>query len=147
MQRFRLDGAALGDAFDHCGLAERPMREEPFGMSIAHLREEYRREQLDERDVAADPLAQFDRWFTQAREAEAPEPNAMALATADDAGVPSCRIVLLKAADDRGFVFFTDYRSRKGAELERVDARVALCFWWAPLERQVRIEGRVERVS
>lgn len=116
-------------------------------MSIAHLREEYRREQLDERDVAADPLAQFHRWFAQAREAEAPEPNAMALASADAQGVPSCRMVLLKEADERGFVFFTDYRSRKGSELEKVDARAALCFWWAPLERQVRIEGRVERVT
>jgi pyridoxamine 5'-phosphate oxidase len=116
-------------------------------MSIAHLREEYRREQLDERDVAADPLAQFHHWFTQAREAEVHEPNAMALASADDTGNPSCRMVLLKEADERGFVFFTDYRSRKGAELEKVEARAALCFWWAPLERQVRIEGRVERVS
>jgi pyridoxamine 5'-phosphate oxidase len=116
-------------------------------MSIAHLREEYRREQLDERDVAADPLAQFHHWFTQAREAEVHEPNAMALASADHLGNPSCRMVLLKEADERGFVFFTDYRSRKGAELEKVEARAALCFWWAPLERQVRIEGRVERVS
>ena len=116
-------------------------------MSIAHLREEYRREQLDERDVAADPLAQFHRWFEQAREAEVHEPNAMALASADAQGDPSCRMVLLKEADERGFVFFTDYRSRKGGELEKVGARGALCFWWAPLERQVRIEGRVERVS
>jgi pyridoxamine 5'-phosphate oxidase len=116
-------------------------------MSIAHLREEYRREQLDERDVAADPLAQFHHWFAQAREAEVHEPNAMALASADDIGNPSCRMVLLKEADERGFVFYTDYRSRKGAELEKVEARAALCFWWAPLERQVRIEGRVERVS
>lgn len=116
-------------------------------MSIAHLREEYRREQLDERDVAAEPLAQFHRWFEQAREAEVHEPNAMALATADAQGNPSCRMVLLKEADARGFVFFTDYRSRKGGELEKVEARAALCFWWAPLERQVRIEGRVVRID
>ena len=116
-------------------------------MSIAHLREEYRREQLDERDVAADPLAQFHRWFQQAREAEVHEPNAMALASADATGSPSVRMVLLKEADECGFVFITDYRSRKGGELDRVDARAALCFWWGPLERQVRIEGRVEKVT
>lgn len=116
-------------------------------MSIAHLREEYRREQLDERDAAADPLAQFHAWFTQAREAEVHEPNAMALASADAQGRPSVRMVLLKEADHRGFVFFTDYRSRKGGELEKVGARAALCFWWGPLERQVRIEGPVSRVS
>jgi pyridoxamine 5'-phosphate oxidase len=116
-------------------------------MSIAHLREEYRREQLDERDVAADPLAQFHHWFQQARDAEVHEPNAMALASADATGSPSVRMVLLKEADARGFVFFTDYRSRKGHELDRTDARAALCFWWGPLERQVRIEGPVERVT
>ena len=115
-------------------------------MSIAHLREEYRREQLDEADVAADPLVQFERWFAQAREAEVHEPNAMALATADASGTPSCRMVLLKEADARGFVFFTDYRSRKGEEL-RVNARAALCFWWGSLERQVRISGPVQRVT
>ena len=74
------------------------------------------------------------------------EPNAMALGTADASGAPNCRMVLLKEADARGFVFFTDYRSVKGGELE-VNARAALCFWWGPLERQVRIVGRVERVS
>lgn len=116
-------------------------------MSIAHLREEYRREQLTERDVAADPLAQFNLWFEHARAAEIQEPNAMALATADAEGRPSVRTVLLKEADARGFVFFTDYRSRKGEELDRADARAALCFWWAPLERQVRIEGLVERIA
>jgi len=116
-------------------------------MSIAHLREDYRREQLDERDAAADPLAQFHRWFEQARSAEVPEPNAMALATADGEGRPSVRTVLLKEADVRGFVFFTDYRSRKGQELDRAGARAALCFWWGALERQVRIEGAVSRVS
>ncbi len=116
-------------------------------MSIAHLREEYRRETLDERDVAADPVAQFHHWFQQAREAEVHEPNAMALATAGADGSPSVRMVLLKEADARGFVFFTDYRSRKGSEIDRAGARAALCFWWGPLERQVRIEGRIERVS
>ncbi len=115
-------------------------------MSIAHLREEYRRATLDESDVAADPLAQFHHWFAQARDAEVHEPNAMALATADADGAPACRMVLLKEADARGFVFFTDYRSKKGEDLG-ANARAALCFWWGPLERQVRITGRVERVS
>lgn len=116
-------------------------------MSIADLREEYRRESLDRGDVAPDPLAQFHRWFTQARGAEVHEPNAMTLATCDARGNPSARMVLLKEADARGFVFFTDYRSRKGGELERAGARAALCFWWGALERQVRIEGAVTRVS
>lgn len=115
-------------------------------MSISHLREEYRRARLDESDVAVNPFEQFDRWFAEARTAELLEPNAMALATADAAGRPSVRMVLLKEADPRGFVFFTDYRSRKGGELE-ANAHAALCFWWAPLERQLRISGRVERIS
>jgi pyridoxamine 5'-phosphate oxidase len=115
-------------------------------MQISHLREEYRRERLDEGDVLPDPVAQFQRWFAQAQAAEAPEPNAMALATSDADGTPNCRMVLLKEADARGFVFFTDYRSVKGAELD-VMPQAALCFWWAPLERQVRIQGRVERID
>lgn len=115
-------------------------------MSIAHLREDYRRATLDESDAAADPLVQFHSWFDQARSAEVHEPNAMALGTADASGAPNCRMVLLKEADARGLVFYTDYRSVKGGELE-ANARAALCFWWGPLERQVRIVGRVERVS
>ena len=115
-------------------------------MNIAHLREEYRRERLDESDVAADPLSQFHRWFSQARAAEVHEPNAMALATASADGTPNVRMVLLKDADHLGFVFFTDYRSRKAGELE-ANARATLCFWWGALERQVRIAGRVERVT
>jgi pyridoxamine 5'-phosphate oxidase len=115
-------------------------------MSIAHLREDYRRERLDEADVLPDPVAQFTRWFIQARESEVLEPNAMALATATADGTPNCRMVLLKEADDRGFVFYTDYRSAKGGELE-ANARATLCFWWGPLERQVRVGGLVERVD
>ena len=115
-------------------------------MKIADLREEYRREQLDEGAIAADPLKQFERWFAQAREAEALEPNAMALATTGSDGHPNVRMVLLKEADARGFVFFTDYRSQKGEELAK-HAHAALCFWWGALERQVRISGAVERVS
>ncbi|MEX2181467.1 MAG: pyridoxamine 5'-phosphate oxidase [Gemmatimonadaceae bacterium] len=115
-------------------------------MDITHLREEYRRERLDEFDVAADPVEQFHRWFAQAAEAKVMEPNAMALATADVDGAPNCRMVLLKEVAAEGFVFFTDYRSRKGGELE-ANARAALCFWWGPLERQVRISGRVTRLG
>jgi pyridoxamine 5'-phosphate oxidase len=115
-------------------------------MSIADLRREYARARLDERDVSRDPMAEFARWFAEAQEAQVGDPNAMTLATADAAGAPSARIVLLKGFDQRGFVFFTDYRSRKGAELEK-NPRAALVFYWGELERQVRISGRVERTS
>ena len=115
-------------------------------MTISHLREEYRRARLDEGDVAPDPLAQFQRWFEEARAAEVHEPNALSLATVSTDGAPNVRMVLLKEADARGFVFFTDYRSVKSGELD-ASARAALCFWWAPLERQLRIAGRVARVS
>ncbi|MBL8996447.1 MAG: pyridoxamine 5'-phosphate oxidase [Gemmatimonadetes bacterium] len=115
-------------------------------MDIAALREEYRREQLDESGIDRDPLEQFRRWFAQAREAENVEPNAMALATVSAEGHPSVRMVLLKEADARGFVFFTDYRSDKSGDLGH-RAHAALCFWWSALERQVRVSGPVERVS
>jgi pyridoxamine 5'-phosphate oxidase len=115
-------------------------------MDIAHLREEYRKARLDEGDVSDDPLEQFQRWFGEAQRAEMPEPNAMALATADASGRPNCRMVLLKEADRRGFTFFTDYRSTKAKELAG-NALATLCFFWNVLERQVRIHGRVERVS
>lgn len=113
---------------------------------MEHLRAEYRREQLDETHVVADPVDQFRRWFRQAIEAQLLEPNAMALATADAKGVPNCRMVLLKDFNAEGFVFYTDYRSRKGGELEE-NKRAALCFWWGGLERQVRITGRVTRTA
>jgi pyridoxamine 5'-phosphate oxidase len=115
-------------------------------MSLADLRREYARARLDEAHVSPDPVVEFDRWFTQAREAEVPEPNAMALATSTRDGVPSVRMVLLKGYDERGFVFFTDYRSRKGAELEG-NPRAALAFYWGELERQVRIAGSVEKTT
>jgi pyridoxamine 5'-phosphate oxidase len=114
-------------------------------MSIADLRREYARARLDERDVAPDPFVQFQQWFDDARRAELPEPNAMTLATATPDGVPSARVVLLKANDPRGFTFFTDYRSRKGRELE-ANPRAALVFYWGELERQVRITGTVSRL-
>ena len=109
-------------------------------MSIADLRREYARARLDEKDVNADPLAEFARWFAEAEAAEVPEPNAMSLATATPEGMPSARIVLLKHFDARGFVFFTDYRSQKGRELE-ANPQAALVFYWGELERQIRIAG------
>jgi pyridoxamine 5'-phosphate oxidase len=114
-------------------------------MSIADLRREYARARLDESHVSADPIAQFERWFAEAREAKVMEANAMALATATREGSPSVRMVLLKGVDQTGFVFFTDYRSQKGVELA-TNPRAALVFYWAELERQVRITGRVSRV-
>lgn len=114
--------------------------------AIADLRREYARARLDERDVSHDPMVEFARWFAETQEAQLPEPNAMTLATATPDGAPSARIVLLKAFDERGFVFFTDYRSRKGGELE-TNPRAALVFYWGELERQVRIAGRVSRTS
>jgi pyridoxamine 5'-phosphate oxidase len=115
-------------------------------MSIADLRREYSRARLDESDVSHDPLVEFARWFAEALEAHAKDANAMTLATATRDGVPSARIVLLKGFDERGFVFFTDYRSRKGTELE-ANPRAALVFYWSELDRQVRITGDVALAS
>lgn len=113
---------------------------------LAGIREEYLRERLDETDVKAEPIAQFRAWFEEAARAQLPMMNAMTLATAADDGRPSARIVLLKGVDERGFVFFTDYRSRKARELES-NRRAALLFYWIELEREVRVEGTVERVE
>src|SRR5690606_13450040 len=113
---------------------------------LASLRREYASAPLSESDLVADPLAQFARWFDEARSVLGDEPNAMTLATPAAAGTPSARIVLLKALDASGFVFFTDHRSRKAAELE-ANPRAALVFHWPEIERQVRVVGRVERVA
>lgn len=118
----------------------------PESIIPAGLRVDYARGRLDEADAAADPIEQFERWFAEARAANVPEVNAMTLATADASGVPSARIVLLKSADARGFAFYTNYDSRKGRELA-ANPRAALCLFWQPLERQVRIEGAVEKVG
>lgn len=115
-------------------------------MDLASLRQEYSRESLTEQDVDRDPFGQFEKWFEQAKNAGLVEPNAMALATATPDGTPSVRMVLLKGADSRGFVFFTDYRSRKGGEIE-ANPRAALCLWWDVLQRQVRVEGAVSRIT
>lgn len=100
---------------------------------------------LDPTDVSPDPLVQFRAWFAEAQAAGLPEPTAMSLATATMDGTPSVRVVLLKVLDERGFGFFTDYRSRKSRELE-VNPRAALNFSWLELQRQVRIEGTVKRM-
>jgi pyridoxamine 5'-phosphate oxidase len=115
-------------------------------MSIADIRREYALARLDEKSVSHDPMVEFARWFAEAQEARVEEVNAMTLATASSDGAPSARIVLLKGFDASGFVFFTDYRSRKGEELE-VNPRAALVFFWSELERQVRITGTVTRTS
>ena len=115
-------------------------------MSLADLRREYARAKLDESTVSRDPFEEFGRWFAEAQRAELPEPNAMTLATATPDGIPSARLVLLKGFDERGFAFFTDYRSRKGLELE-ANPRAALVLYWGELERQVRITGVASRTS
>jgi pyridoxamine 5'-phosphate oxidase len=114
-------------------------------MTPADLRREYAMASLDVTDVDRDPLVQFQRWFGEAQRAEIREPNAMTLATATPGGQPSARIVLLKSVDARGYGFFTDYRSRKAADLE-TNPQATLLFAWLELERQVRIEGTVSRM-
>ncbi|KAA8498776.1 Pyridoxine/pyridoxamine 5'-phosphate oxidase [Porphyridium purpureum] len=122
------------------------------GMSnVATLRKEYSAQGIEDEDVglhgdAQDPFALFRLWFQQAVDAQVHEPNAMCLATATKNGVPSARYVLLKGFDERGFCWYTNYGSRKAAELEE-NPHAALCFWWGEMERSVRIEGRVARVD
>jgi pyridoxamine 5'-phosphate oxidase len=101
---------------------------------------------LQEKECATDPFLQFDRWFAEARKTSLAYPEAMALATATPDGAPSVRMVLLKEVDERGFCFFTNYESRKGMELAG-NPRAALLFYWEPFERQVRIEGAIEKLT
>jgi len=115
-------------------------------MNIADLRREYHRATLNETDVATSPVAQFQRWLSEAEKAKVPEPTAMALATVGDDGRPAARIVLLKGVDADGFLFFTNYDSRKGLELA-ANSFGALLFHWVVLERQVRIEGSVAKAT
>jgi pyridoxamine 5'-phosphate oxidase len=115
-------------------------------MSIADLRREYKLAGLRRSDLEADPLVQFQKWFQQASGAEPMDMNAMTLATADEQGRPSARIVLLKGVDPRGFIFFTNYESRKGRELA-VNPRAALVFYWPAQERQVCVAGDVSKLS
>jgi pyridoxamine 5'-phosphate oxidase len=113
---------------------------------LANLRKSYERAELDEAASKADPTAQFELWLHQALDAQLPEPNAMTLATVDPEGRPSTRVVLIKGCDARGIVWYSNYASRKGRELQRNEF-AALQFHWVELERVVRIEGRVEKVS
>lgn len=115
-------------------------------MSIADLRREYTQAGLEERDLAADPIQQFQKWFQEAVAAEITEPNAMVLATVGRDGQPSTRLVLLKAVDERGFSFFTNYESRKAVELAG-NPKASLTFPWLGLERQICITGSVSKLS
>lgn len=114
--------------------------------NLQDMREEYASAELSENSVKADPIKQFAVWFDEAQEAKVPEQNAMTLSTATHDGRPSARIVLLKGYSDAGFVFFTNYLSRKGKEIGK-NPMGALTFFWPSLERQVRIEGVLEKVS
>jgi pyridoxamine 5'-phosphate oxidase len=115
-------------------------------MNVGDLRQSYERGFLLEQTVNANPVLQFQGWLQDAVAAQILEPNAMTLATVTPEGKPSARIVLLKNFDDRGFVFYTNFQSRKGRELSQTPA-AALVFWWERLERQVRIEGNIAKVS
>ena len=115
-------------------------------MNIADLRKDYKLASLAEGNVAATPLVQFEKWLNQAIQAQLPEPNAMTLATVGAEGRPSTRVVLIKGIDERGPVWFTNYQSRKGRELA-ANPHAALQFHWVELERVVRLEGRVEKIS
>jgi pyridoxamine 5'-phosphate oxidase len=115
-------------------------------MSIADIRTDYSQAVLSETETDADPIIQFSKWFNEAVNAQVPEPNAMGVSTVDEDGRPSSRILLIKDFDQRGFTWFTNYDSRKGEELQK-NPQAALLFHWVALERQVRIEGSVARVS
>lgn len=114
--------------------------------TLADLRKNYSLGSLDAADVDPDPIRQFEAWFAQALDAKLPEPNAMTVATVDAQGRPAARILLIKVVDARGFVFFTNYESRKGRELA-ANPHASLLFHWIELERQVRIEGKVEKTG
>jgi pyridoxamine 5'-phosphate oxidase len=141
--------AQLGAAMQQRrGIAPAAQPENPAGLgeAVAHLRTDYGQATLDETEVAADPLDQFTRWFDEALKAEVNEPNAMSLATVGADGRPSSRIVLVKQFDTHGFTWYTNYDSQKAQQL-RDNPFASLLFFWSELERQVRIEGRVERTS
>ena len=113
---------------------------------IQNIRSEYLAASLSENDAHADPIKQFDKWFNEALKSDLQEPTAMTLATATHDGRPSARIVLMKGFDHNGFVFYTNYLSRKGKEIAK-NPLGAIMFYWGPLERQVRIEGTIEKIS
>lgn len=113
---------------------------------IEQIRRDFAKEELNESTIAENPIQQFSTWFEQALSADLLDPNAMTLSTVNKEGVPSSRIVLLKGVDEQGFRFYTNYKSKKGTELAE-NPNAALCFYWAALERQVRIEGKVQKLS
>ena len=117
-----------------------------MSQSIADIRKDYQMHELDEKEVSANPFDQFTKWWDDAVNSEITEVNAMTLATSTPDGIPAARIVLLKGYDANGFVFFTNYLSNKGSEMA-TNSNVALLFFWKELERQVRIDGVVEKVS
>ncbi|MDB9313435.1 pyridoxamine 5'-phosphate oxidase [Spirulina sp. CS-785/01] len=117
-----------------------------MNISVADLRQNYTKAGLHEQQAQSNPFHQFKTWFDQALKAQLPEPNAMTLATATPDGKPSARMVLLKDFDEQGFTFYTNYNSVKGQQLI-ANPWASLVFWWVELERQVRIEGRVEKLS
>ena len=118
----------------------------PLSMPLADMRKDYGLAGLSEKDLAKNPFRQFEQWFQEAEAAKIPEPNALVLGTVGRDGRPSARTVLLKGVDGRGFVFFTNYDSRKGREID-AQPQVTLTFPWIALERQVLVEGRAARVS
>jgi pyridoxamine 5'-phosphate oxidase len=118
-------------------MADKPIRD---------MRVNYSHSELLEKHLEPDPIRQFRKWFDDACYTDMREPNAMTLATADEKGRPSARIVLLKGFDEKGFVFYTNYDSTKGLQMA-ANPNAALCFWWPPLERQVRIQGKVEQLG
>lgn len=115
-------------------------------MAFDELRQDYDGAPLDKAGCAADPMEQFQHWFQQAMRADIEMANAMTLSTVDTMGAPHARIVLLKDADADGFVFFTNYQSRKGKEMAH-SSKASLLFWWHPMSRQIRIDGSVEKVT
>lgn len=113
---------------------------------LHHLRENYENVELDMQNVYPSPFTQFSKWFEDAQKGNVPEPNAMVLSTSTKDGKPSSRVVLLKEFTTVGFIFFTNYASRKGYEIE-INPHVCLNFWWPGIERQVRIEGTIQKIS
>lgn len=113
---------------------------------ISAIRKDYQLKSLDEKDIDKDPLVQFRIWWTEALLSNIDELNAMTLATADDKGKPSARIVLLKGFDEKGFVFFSNYQSKKAEDINK-NPQACLVFFWKELERQVRVEGIIEKTS
>jgi pyridoxamine 5'-phosphate oxidase len=135
--------AALEQAWNRVEGAPEEVDMDP---DVAAMRQEYAARGLDEADLLEAPIEQFERWFDEARQAQVFEANAMTLATVGPDGQPAARMVLLKGVDRRGLAFFTNLESRKSREL-MANPKAALLFWWGPLQRQVRLEGRIERVD